>query len=56
MRTLNLIITLPNALGAGLKRERGVLLLDDLLHSCPHLHNYVLVRGCARQAARCMSM
>jgi len=47
---------LYEALGAALEHERGVLLLYDLLHGCPHFQDYVLVRGCARRAARCMSM
>ncbi len=37
---------LYEALGAGLEHERGVLLLYDLLHGCPHFQDYVLVRGC----------
>ena len=38
---------LYEAVGRGLEHERGVLLLYDLLHGCPHFQDYVLVRGCA---------
>ncbi|KAK9845745.1 hypothetical protein WJX81_001268 [Elliptochloris bilobata] len=36
---------LYEAVGRGLEHERGVLLLYDLLHGCPHFQDYVLVRG-----------
>ena len=35
------------ALGAALTNERSALLLYDMLHTCPHFQNYVLVRRCA---------
>lgn len=35
---------LYGALGASLSNERTALLLYDILHTCSHFQNYVLVR------------